>query len=226
MLKGEITCRIKWMLNVHLALQKSIIRLRHVICLNNVYLFDFMDSTKQGNKFVVVIGSEMKHRKKFILSYIWSSLLVAQILLVFVFGMDNKAGLQVIKIAGYIVWALSVIFGWLPIFIFKRKGGVAKGKSYVKTTVLVDTGLYSIVRHPQYTAGILFSLALILVSQTWLIATIGLACIILMYLDILNADKHEIKKFGDEYKGYIKKVPGTNFFLGVIRIMRQKMGAG
>ena len=76
--------------------------------------------------------------------------------------------------------------------------------------------------HPQYTAGILFSLALILVSQTWLVATIGLVCIILMYMDILNADKHEIKKFGDEYKRYMKKVPGTNFLLGVIRIMRQK----
>lgn len=163
----------------------------------------------------------MKHWNKFILSYIWSSLLLAQILLVFVFGMNNKAGLQVIKIVGYIVWVLSAIFGWLPILIFKRKGGVEKGKSYVHTSVLVDSGLYAIVRHPQYTAGILFSLALMLISQTWLVAAIGLVCIILMYRDILNADKYEIRKFGDEYKRYMKKVPGTNFILGVIRILKQ-----
>ena len=153
-------------------------------------------------------------------------MLIAQILLVFVFGMNNNAGFQVLRFVGWIVWALSVILGWLPIFILKRKGGVEKGRSYVHTSNLVNTGLYAIVRHPQYTAGILFSLALILVSQTWLIAVIGLVCMILMYLDIINADKYEIQKFGDEYKRYMKKVPGTNFFLGVVRIMRQKMGSG
>ena len=165
----------------------------------------------------------MKQWKKYILSTVWSSLLIAQIFLVFVFGMNNTAGLPVLRIAGWIIWALSIIFGWLPIFIFKRKGGVEKGKSYVHTSVLVDSGLYAIVRHPQYTAGILFSLALILFSQTWLIAAMGSICIVLMYLDILNADKYEIQKFGDEYKRYMEKVPGTNFILGVIRIQMNKM---
>ena len=150
------------------------------------------------------------------MSHIWG-LLTAQILLVFVFGMVNEVGLNVIKYVGWIIWALSVIFGWLPILTLKRKGVVAKGKSYVNITVLVDTGLYSIVRHPQYTAGILFSLALILISQTWLIAAIGLVGIILLYLDVLFTDKYEIQKFGDDYKRYMKKVPRTNFILGFIR---------
>jgi protein-S-isoprenylcysteine O-methyltransferase Ste14 len=183
-----------------------------------------MDSREQGNNFVLEFDMSMKHGKKFVLSYLWSSLLVAQILLVFVFGMNNMDGLQLIKFAGWIIWALSVIFGWLPIFILKKKGGVGKGKSYVHTSVLVDSGLYAIVRHPQYTAGILFSLALILISQTWLITAMGLVVIMLLYLDILNADKYEIQKFGDAYKRYMKKVPGTNFLLGVIRILRQKSG--
>ena len=165
----------------------------------------------------------MKRWKKYILSSVWSSLLIAQILLVFVFGMNNNAGFQVLRFVGWIVWALSVILGWLPIFILKRKGGVEKGRSYVHTSNLVNTGLYAIVRHPQYTAGILFSLALILVSQTWLIAAIGLVCMLLMYWDILNADKYEIQKFGDEYKRYMEKVPGTNILLGIVRILRNKV---
>lgn len=203
-------------------LMKSIIRLRHINCMNNVYFFDCMDSRCGGNNFVWLSCWYMKHWKKYILSYIWSSLLIAQILLVFVFGMNNEAGLQVIRMAGWIIWGLSVILGWLPIFILKKKGGVGKGRSYVHTSVLVNTGLYAIVRHPQYTAGILFSLALILVSQTWIVAVIGLVCIVLMYLDILEADKHEIQKFGDEYRRYMKKVPGTNFMLGVLRLLRNK----
>ena len=127
-----------------------------------------------------------------------------------------------IRITGYIIWIISAIFGWWPMIILKRKGGVREGESYVHTSVLVDTGLYAVVRHPQYLAGILFSLALMLVSQTWLIAIIGIVSMLLMYRDICHADKHELEKFGDEYQRYMKKVPRTNFLLGIIRLLRQK----
>ncbi|MFC2113555.1 methyltransferase family protein, partial [Bacteroidota bacterium] len=144
----------------------------------------------------------MKEWRKYILSYIWSLLLVTQIVLVLGFGMVNNAGIDILMYSGWVIWVLSVIFGWLPILILKRKGGVPKGKSYVKTTLLVDTGLYSIIRHPQYTAGILFSLALVLISQNWLIIALGVAVIVLLYIDILMADKHEVEKYGDDYINY------------------------
>ena len=164
----------------------------------------------------------MKNWKNYILSCIWGLLLVAQIVLVLVFKKFNEDGSDVVMYIGWMVWAISVIFGWMPIFVLKRKGGVTKGKSYVRTTALVDTGLYSIVRHPQYTAGILFSLALILISQTWLIAAVGFVVIALLYIDIVMADKHEIEKFGEEYKRYMKKVPRTNFILGIIRLVGRR----
>jgi len=125
---------------------------------------------------------------------------------------------------GWVIWAISVIFRFLPIFIFKRKGGVAKGKSYIHTTNLVVTGIYSIVRHPQYTACILFSLALILMAQNWLVLSLGVVLIPLLYIDIVMANKYEVEKFGDEYKRYMKKVPRTNFMLGIIRLLRHRKG--
>ena len=164
----------------------------------------------------------MKRWKTYILSYIWSPILLAQIVLVFIFNSYNKADLDLVMYAGWLIWAVSVFFGWFPIFVFKKKGGVTKGDSYVHTTVLVDSGLYSIVRHPQYTSGILFSLALILISQSWLIAIMGFVVITLLYLDILMADKHEVEKFGDDYKRYMKRVPRTNFVLGIIRLLWNK----
>lgn len=171
-----------------------------------------------------MIGKKPKrsHWKEYILSCIWGPLLATQNVLVLVFGKINEAGMDVLMYLGWLVWAVSVVFGWLPILVLKRKGGVKKGKSYVDTSVLVDSGLYSIVRHPQYTAGILWSLALIFVSQNWLIAAMGLVVIVLLYLDILMADQHEIEKFGDEYKRYMKEVPRTNFILGIIRLLRRK----
>jgi protein-S-isoprenylcysteine O-methyltransferase Ste14 len=47
----------------------------------------------------------------------------------------------------------GMVFGALPIFEFRKKGGVRKGQSYVRTTKLVDSGIYSVVRHPQYVAS-------------------------------------------------------------------------
>ena len=189
------------------------------IQLLNTLFIPWFSSIRRGS-FDILTGHYMKQWKKYILAYFWCSLLVAQIVLVFVFGMVNEAGINVLLYVGWIIWLFSVILGWLPIFTLKRKGGVAKGKSYVHTTVLVDRGLYAIVRHPQYTAGILFSLALIFISQSWLIATFGFVAILLQYLDILKTEKYEIKKFGQEYIHYMKKVPRVNFLLGFIRILR------
>jgi protein-S-isoprenylcysteine O-methyltransferase Ste14 len=166
----------------------------------------------------------MKKWKMFILSCIWGPLLIVQIVLVFIFDIFNEAGFDTVMYIGWVIWAFSLVLGWLPIFIFKRKGGVPKGKGFVHTTILVDSGLYSIIRHPQYTSGILFSLSLVLISQSWLILAIGAVVMPLLYVDIIMADKYEVEKFGNEYKRYMKKVPRTNIILGIIRLLIRRKG--
>jgi protein-S-isoprenylcysteine O-methyltransferase Ste14 len=143
--------------------------------------------------------------------------LAQYILAFFVFKLFGPKVLQWI---GWGVWLLSVYFGFAPIFIFRRRGGVAKGQSYVNTTRLVDTNLYAIVRHPQYVAGMLFNLALILLSPHWLVIALGLISMVLIYLDIRAADQEGIEKFGDEYKLYMQRVPRANFLLGVVRWLK------
>jgi len=149
----------------------------------------------------------------------WSVLIVLQIILSFF--LYNQAGLPVLKHIGWITLAVSAVFGWLPILAFRKKGGVSKGKSYIQTTVLVDSGIYAVVRHPQYLAGILLSLALILITQHWLIAMIGIVAIVLNYLIALKADWEIIEKFGDEYRRYMQRVPRLNFVAGIIRLIRR-----
>ena len=63
----------------------------------------------------------MQQWKMYILSCIWGPLLVAQIVLVFIFGIFNEAGLDILIYAGWVIWAISVVFGLFPIFVFKRK---------------------------------------------------------------------------------------------------------
>jgi len=131
-----------------------------------------------------------------------------------------------IKIFAYIGVGLYIfsglIFGMFPVFEFRKKGRVKKGKSYIHTTKLVDTGIYSIVRHPQYITFIMFAIAGMFLFQHWIVIILGIPIIPLTYIDLFNADKDAINKFGEAYKQYIKRVPRANFLLGIILYLRRK----
>jgi protein-S-isoprenylcysteine O-methyltransferase Ste14 len=111
----------------------------------------------------------------------------------------------------------GIVFDALPVFEFRRKGGVRKGQSYVHTTKLVDSSIYSIVRHPQYVTFMMWTLAGMLLFQHWVVILVGIPIIPLTYLDLVKADRDGIDKFGEDYKAYMKKVPRVNFLLGIIR---------
>ena len=116
----------------------------------------------------------------------------------------------------------GIVFGALPVFEFRKKGEVKKGKSYIHTTKLVDTGIYSVVRHPQYVTFILFAIAGMLLFQHWIVILLGAPVIPLTYIDLIKADKQATEKFGDDYKVYMRKVPRANFLLGLSRLSRRK----
>jgi protein-S-isoprenylcysteine O-methyltransferase Ste14 len=126
-------------------------------------------------------------------------------------------------IAGWIVWIFGMVLVMAPIIMFPRRGGVSKGKSYIETTKLVDTGIYSVIRHPQYTGGIYaIFLTTFLWYPHWLFGVLGVIGIIVVYMGCKEEDQRMIEKFGDEYKAYIKRVPGMNIFAGIFRLQKQK----
>ena len=143
-------------------------------------------------------------------------LMITQIILFIIFFHYGK-NIPLIY-TGYLCWVLSAIFGWLPIYEFRKKGKVPQGKSYVHTTAFVDSGVYSIVRHPQFLAGVLLSLAFIFIAQHWSVFATGLPAIAILYKDMFRADQSGIKKFGSDYQDYIKRVPRMNFLIGLIRL--------
>ena len=152
------------------------------------------------------------------LSYAYGACMIAQIGLTFLnyksMGLNGAANL------GWMIMGLSGVFGWLPIYAYRRKGGVQEGKSYMKTTVLVDSGIYSIVRHPQFLAGIFISLALALISQYWLNAILVLPVVVGTILDSRRADADLLHKFGEDYGLYMEKVSGLNPVPGLSRWLR------
>jgi protein-S-isoprenylcysteine O-methyltransferase Ste14 len=114
----------------------------------------------------------------------------------------------------------------LPILVLRKQGGVAKGQSYIRTTVLVDTGLYAVVRHPQNgTAWLLINLGILLIAQHWSSLVLGLASMALVYLDTFKADQRCIEKFGPAYIEYMQRVPKVSVVLGLVRLALRRSSA-
>ena len=159
----------------------------------------------------------------YLLVWIAGALTLIQLALLFLM---DKPKSEVIHQIGLILWWIGAVFGWLPIFVLGREGSVPKGKSYVHTTQLVETGLYAIVRHPQMgTAWLLMCISLMLMTQHWASAVLGTPAMALVYLDLLKADQRLIEKFGDAYRQYMERVPRTNFVLGIIRLLARRTSA-
>ena len=142
------------------------------------------------------------------------------IILVFVFY--NYCSLDFIVYAGWILLVFSVVIIFLAGGEFRKRGGAPKGESIVHTTVIVDSGIYAVVRHPQYLGFMLFVFALVLMSQHWLSVIAGVLGSALFYKDILKEEQMSIERFGDDYKRYMERVPRMNLLIGTLRYLRQR----
>ena len=151
-----------------------------------------------------------------------SSVLFLSQIVVGVYLLSEFSQIEVLAYVGVGFYvSFGLILGLLPVLAFRKKGGVEKGQSYIHTTKVVDTGIYSVIRNPQYVTFIIWGIAGILLFQHWIIILLGIPIFPLTYIDLIKADRDAIEKFGDHYKAYMKKVPRANFLLGIVRRFRE-----
>jgi protein-S-isoprenylcysteine O-methyltransferase Ste14 len=87
----------------------------------------------------------------------------------------------------------------------------------------VDTGIYAVVRHPQYTGGIYaIFLTTLLWYPHWLFGVLGVIGTVVLYMSCKEEDRLLIDKFGDDYRAYMKRVPGMNFVSGIIKLLHSR----
>jgi len=141
---------------------------------------------------------------------------------VFCFISYNGAGWDFVL---YIGWAIAVvaffIVGGMARIAFVREGKSPNKESWLKTTVLVDTGIYAVVRHPMYLSFMMYPVALMLISQHWLSVIFGIPVIVYFYVCTWSEERSSIERFGDSYRKYVQKVPRMNLFLGILRLWRR-----
>lgn len=143
-----------------------------------------------------------------------------QVVLTLVFY-DSAGVNDVVANVGWVVLWASGVFGVVPMYTLRRHGGVPDGRSYVHTTVLVDRGIYAIVRHPQYLAGILLSLGLSLVAQHGAVVLLGAVVALLSYLSTFDEENDLRDRFGADYDAYCRRVPRINAATGLVRHLRR-----
>lgn len=128
-----------------------------------------------------------------------------------------------LTIIGWVIWSIGMVLVMAPIIIFPWRGGVARGKSFVNTTRLVDSGIYALVRHPQYLGGILaLFIANMLFYPHWIFIVLGIPGIVITYLSSFKEERDLIERFGRDYADYMQRVPRMNLVLGIIRVLRRK----
>ena len=76
-----------------------------------------------------------------------------------------------------------------------------------RTETIVTTGVYSIIRHPQYFGGLLAHVGISFLLSGWYSLLATPLMVVLVYLISKKEEKELVKEFGKEYKDYKKKVP-------------------
>lgn len=127
-----------------------------------------------------------------------------------------------LEYTGIGIFLLSGLVGIAPVIAFPQKGGVKKGKSFVYTTKIVTSGIYAIMRHPQYSSFMLWAIGSMFLFQHPVIIILGIPILVLIYYDMIQEDKNNINKFGKDYTDYMNTVPRVNFILGLLRLITKK----
>ena len=91
-------------------------------------------------------------------------------------------------------------------WMFKSIGsGITPTVATRKEHKLSTSGPYRWIRHPLYTFGTLAFVSLGLIADSWFIVLLSTLAFILLSLRTPSEEAHLIKKFGDEYREYMKQ---------------------
>jgi protein-S-isoprenylcysteine O-methyltransferase Ste14 len=99
---------------------------------------------------------------------------------------------------------------------------VEEGRSYIHTTELVTSGLYAIIRHPQFLASDFLATAVMCITQHWGVYLAGVVAVAVNHATMVKADRDLVQKFGEPYREYMQRVPRWNALIGLWRWWQQE----
>ncbi len=120
----------------------------------------------------------------------------------------------VISITGLSIAVLNLIVS-LPLLLVGawlgiegvRETGMKLAETHCSPQKILNTGVYSTLRHPQYFGWILAHIGISFILSVWYSMLFSPVLIALIYLLSKKEEEELIKEFGKEYEDYRKEVP-------------------
>jgi len=116
-------------------------------------------------------------------------------------------------LSAWIGWLGAIIFAGSGVLIWKTHKDL--GRSWTPSLAfrdghyLITDGIYSYLRHPLYSAHLLWGIAQMLMLHNWIAGFAYLVAIIpRTMVRIQKEEKIMLEKFGDEYRDYMEKTGG------------------
>jgi protein-S-isoprenylcysteine O-methyltransferase Ste14 len=155
-----------------------------------------------------VFRREMQQKSIEVVGYIVDGLTVI-VYCVLLFVLEVPPDLNVLQYAGWILLVAGTALVILTIAALLRK-----------RTVMIDNGIFSVVRHPMYLGSMCIFLALSFFLPHWIMAILSAVAIVYIYWFTVVEEKRNIERFGDNYRRYMQSVPRINLLAGIIRLQR------
>ena len=152
---------------------------------------------------------------------ILSGLLFIIQFLLFMFYYDFL-GVEIVRWIGWILLIPSFLLLTLSKSALNQYGAPEENKSWVFTTVLVQQGVYKIVRHPFSMGWMIMTIGFAFISQYWLSILCMIIQLPLIVIDMFNEERLNASRFETEYVNYQKRVPMVNLFQGLIRNLSER----
>jgi len=148
---------------------------------------------------------------------------------------DGSVMMTMIKIGGLILWMSALVYLINPTWMIWSKIGLPESVRWIgvglgglcvvgiywlfssigsgitptsatrEQHTLVTSGPYRWVRHPLYTVGSSMFISFGMMADNWFIASLGVLAFIGMAIRTPKEEANLIKKFGDEYREYMKR---------------------
>lgn len=137
--------------------------------------------------------------------------LLALELTIGVYGAWKHVGIGWLEMFGWVLYIPSAILCFGGIATLKHRGKPKTGDpSY--TTTFIDTGIYGVIRQSITLGLAVWSFALILVFQSILSIVLGVLVMFCCWISAIKESEYNIKKFGERYEAYMRRVPMWHVF--------------
>jgi protein-S-isoprenylcysteine O-methyltransferase Ste14 len=153
----------------------------------------------------------MKQKSLEILGYIVNCFTII-IYFSLLFVLKDPPGYKYLPILGWFLFVSGIAFIILAIITLHGE----------HTAAVITVNVFSVVRHPMYLGASLLYLSMVCFLPHWIIISLSIVNVLIIYWFMVIEEKKNIKKFGGEYARYMQSVPRANLFAGFFRLLVSK----